>query len=156
MMRAETIPVSLTVLADDIMGNQSIFDLSIKDTFLTTKCYGSFACLVCIFARFASFRQLLSKSPILTTILCSIYSFAFTCICVNAGCLCIVRILCIIKMNYIEETIGEFKIRLISSTFTLTMGVTVTTIFVLGGDINTGTPVALLTMHVIPTGKKMD
>jgi len=57
-------------------------------------------------------------------------------------------------MNFIEETIGEYKIRLISTTFTLTVGVTVTSIFILSGDINTGTPVALLTMQTIPTGKK--
>ena len=137
------------------LGKQSLFDLSIRDTFLTTKFYGSFACLVCIFARFASFRQLLAGNPILTTILCSIYSFAFTCICVNAGCLCIVRILCILKMNYIEEKIGEFRVRLISITFTVTVGVTVTSIFFFAGEIKTGTPVALLTMHTVPAGKEL-
>jgi hypothetical protein len=137
------------------LGKQSLFDLSIKDTFFTTKIYGSLACLVCIFARFDSFRLLLSKNLILTTVLCSIYSFSFTCMCVNAGCLCIVRILCIVKINYIEEKIGEFKIRLISSTFTLIAGVTVTCLFVICGEVNTGTPVALLTLHVIPSGKKM-
>ena len=135
-------------------GQQSVFDISIKDTLLATKLYGSFACLVCIFVRFASFRQLLSENPILTTILSFFYSFAFICLCVNVGCLCIIRILCIVKLSFVEETVGEFRIRLISSTFTLVLAITVPTFYAICGDIYTGYSIALLTMQILPPGKK--
>lgn len=134
------------------LGRQTIFDLLSQDTLFAMKFYGSFACLICIFARFNWFIKLLSDNPILLTVFCSIYSFAFVCLCVNASCLCIVRIMYIIKMSFVE-IIGDFCIHLLSSTFTLFVGVTVLTILVIFEDINTESPVALLTRHIVPPGE---
>ncbi len=135
------------------LGQQSVFDIAIKDTFLTSKLFGSYACLICVFARFERFRQLLTEIPILATFLSFAYSFAFICLCVNAGCLCIIRILCIVKLSFVEETVGEFRVRLISITSTLILGITVPTIYVICDEVNTGYSIALLTMHIVPPGK---
>ena len=140
-------------IRDKPLGRQSAFDLLSKDTFFALKCNGSVGCLICIFARFDSFRQILSENPILVTCFCSVYSFTFICLCISAGCICIIRILCIVNMNLVEETLGEFRIRLISSVLTVFSGVTVTCIFVIFGDVETGSPIALLTMHVVQPGK---
>jgi hypothetical protein len=140
-------------IRDKPLGKQSVFDLASKDTFLALKFNGSVGCLVCIFARFDCLRQIFLETPILVTILCSIYSFAFICLCISAGCLCIIRILCIVKMTIVEDVLGEFKIRFISSFVTLISGVSFTGLFVIFGDVNTGSPMALLTMHVVQPGK---
>jgi hypothetical protein len=116
------------------------------------KLYGSFACLICIFARFNCFKKLLFDKPNLVTVFCSIYCFSFVCLCISAGCLCITRILCIKNMSFVE-TIGEYRIRLILSTFTIFVGIIVTSIFVIVEDINSGTPLALLNFHVVPPGE---
>ncbi len=134
------------------LGRQTIFDLLSQDTLFAMKLYVFFAWLVCIFARFNWFIKLLSDNPILITVFCSIYSFAFVCLCVNASCLFIVRIIYIIKMSFVE-TIGDFHINLVSSAFTLFVGVTVLSILVIFDDINTESLVALLTRHVVPPGQ---
>lgn len=140
-------------IRDKPLGRQSVFDLASKDTFFALKFNGSVECLLCILARFATFRDILEENPILLTSLCSIYSFAFVCLCINAGFLCIIRILCIVNMTLIEETLGEFRIRLISSVLTLISGLTVASLFVVFGDVNTGSPIALLTMQIVHPGK---
>ena len=44
---------------------------------------------------------------IFLTFACAIYVFAFVSICVCAGFLAIIRLACIINLNFMEESIGE-------------------------------------------------
>ena len=140
-------------IRDKPLGNQSIFDQALQDTFAVMTFYGSYACLICLLARFQSFREFVYNCQTLLTTLSCIYSFAFTCLCSIGGCLCIVRIISIANLSLLEETIGERKVRLISCAITLGSGTLIPLVYVIHEDINTGTPIALLTAHMAETGK---
>ena len=47
----------------------------------------------------------MNESPRLVALPCALYIFAFVSVCVNAGCLCIIRILCMINMTMMEDTV---------------------------------------------------
>jgi hypothetical protein len=44
-------------------------------------------------------REMFQQFPLALTVTCAAYVFAFVVVCVNAGCLCIVRTLCMINMT---------------------------------------------------------
>ena len=57
-----------------------------------------------------------------------------------------------ITIGIMEEQIGEFVIRVVHLTFTLTSGVVICGVMLLTGDIFTTTQYNLLTASAIPTG----
>jgi hypothetical protein len=135
------------------LGSQSIVDLAVEDTFFVVKCYGTMACLFCILGRFDFFPILLTNSRILLIICCSTYVFGLICLCVNAGCICIIRTLCIKNMTLISETIGECRVRMISATVTFICGVFASLTCIIGKDIESGSQITLLTSKLKPSGK---
>jgi hypothetical protein len=127
------------------LGSQSIVDLVALDTFVILKCYGTITCLMCIFGRFASIQTVLTNSRFLLTIGCSIYMCGLICLSVNAGCVCIIRTLCICNMTFISETISECRVKQISVLMTFFCGLLVSLICIMNEDIESGTPLVLLT-----------
>jgi hypothetical protein len=55
------------------------------------------------------------------------------------------RILCVAKMSFLEETIGEPRVRVISVANTLTISLAVTAVFFAQGQSTTGTVLTILT-----------
>ena len=134
------------------LGKQTIFDIAIIDTFCAMKFYGTVACFMCISARFDWIRNVFIKNKILLTIVCSTYSFGFTCLCISASCLFIIRIFCILNLTFLEETVGENKVRLISNFFVVLTGMVVTFVFNVTEEVNSGSPVVLMTLKIASTG----
>ena len=135
------------------LGKQTIFDSAIRDTFFAMKFYVTVACLMCISGRFYWIRFFFIENNVLLSAVCSVYSFGFTCVNVSAGCLCSIRTLSILNVNFLEETVGESKVRLISNLFVITTGVFAVVVFNAAGEINSGTPIALVTYQTAPLGR---
>ena len=81
------------------------------------------------------------------------YSFGFTCQCVNAGCVCVIRILCLAKMSFMDETIGEFRVRMVSLAISVTTGFAVSITFFLAGESNAGSLFTIMTGQARPSGR---
>ncbi len=135
------------------LGKQTLFDSAIKDAFGAMKFYGTVVCLICILARFDWIRNIFTENNFLLTIACSIYSFGFTCLVVSISCLCIIRTVSILSLTFIEETVGETKVRLIANTLAIITGIFAVFIYNATGEINSGTPVALITFQTAHSGR---
>jgi hypothetical protein len=59
-------------------------------------------------------RTVFTENEYLLTVPCLLYVFSFVAICVKSGCFCIVRILCMINMAQLEDTVEEESISRIS------------------------------------------
>ena len=134
-------------------GKQTIFDFdSLIDTFFAIKLYGTLACLICISARFEVIRNIFIQNSLCLTILCSIHTLSFTCMCVSSGCLCIIRTLCILNLTFMEETVGETKVRHISNVLVISTGIIFVVIFNVTGDVNSGSSAVLVTLKMVSSG----
>jgi hypothetical protein len=135
------------------LGKQTLFDSAIKDAFCAMKFYGTVVCLICILARFDRIRNIFTENNFLLTIACSIYSFGFTCLVVSISLLCIIRTVSILCLTFLEETVGEKKVRLIANTLVITTGIFAVFIYNATGEINSGTPFTLITFQTAHTGR---
>lgn len=137
------------------LGSQSIVDLVALDTFFILKCYGTLICSMCILGRFAYFQTVLTNSRLLLTIGCSMYMFGLICLSTNAGCTCIIRTLCVQNMTFISETISDFRVRQISALITFSCGFFVSLICIISENVQSGTPLLLLTSELKHPGKRI-
>ena len=116
---------------------------------------GSTFTLIAIFSRFDCVVKFSKDHPIFVTLVCSHYCLAFISICVNAGCLSILRIVCLTNLNFIEEKIGEAKTRIIIAVTAIAMAILACAAQIVSGDINSGTAFAFLTRQTVTTGLKL-
>jgi hypothetical protein len=135
------------------LGSQSTLDLASIDTFFVLKCYGTIVCVMCMLGRFAYFQMLLTNIQVLLTLCCSLYIFILICMCVNAGCICIIRTLCVQNMALISETIEDCRVRWISASISFFCGFFASLICSLGQDVESGSQLALLTNKVKHSGE---
>ena len=140
-------------LKEKPLGSQSIYDVALQDTFFVMKCYGSFICLMQGFANITKFRATLVENDIALTLACSIYSFGYTAIGISTGCLCFIRIFCLINLSFVEESIGEYSIRMISTIITVGISCIVVFILFINEETNSGAFASLLTLKPTPSGK---
>ena len=61
-------------------------------------------------------------APTSTKTICAFYVFEVVSLAINSCCICMVRILCLKDMNFMEERIGEGMIRLTVSLVTMISG----------------------------------
>ena len=99
---------------DKPLGLQSVFDSVLKDTLVMLRLHGSISCSVAIIGRFSSVQNFLLENPLCLLLILSIYQFAMFFLFVHVGFLCVCRVLCISKMVFMEETVGETRVRMIS------------------------------------------
>ena len=137
------------------LGSQSPLDLASIDTFFVLKCYGTIVCGMCIMGRFVYFQMLLTNARILLSLCCSLYIFSLICLCVNSGCVCIIRTLCVQNMTLISETIGDCRVRWISASISFLCGCFASLICIVGQDVESGSPLTLLTNEVKPSGEHL-
>jgi len=137
------------------LGLKSLQDGVFKDTVSVGQfCMLTFS-MVSVTSRFEEVRRYATDNPLFLTVFCGMYIFAYISLMINHGLQCITRILSIINLPFVEESIGE----------TLTRNfVMVTTVVVSGlgcmffyevGDINTGTAASLFTNSSLPTGDNL-
>ena len=140
------------ILREKPLGKQSIFDASIQDTCKVAQMFGTLSCVMCIFARFVWFRNIITGNDWLTTTCCLIYNFCFTALCVSIGCMFVTRIACIKNMTFVEESVGEIYVRIIFSGITILSGILVCSVISFQGEIKSFTPLALLTGQIVLPG----
>jgi hypothetical protein len=59
----------------------------------------------------------------------------------------------ILSLTFIEVTVGETKVRLIANTLVITTGIFAVFVYNATGEINSGTPVALITFQMAHSGR---
>ena len=125
-------------LRNKALGHQSIFDQVFQDTFLVGNFFCSWVSLVVIVSRFSWFRILISECNLLLTLICGTTAFARHACLILTCCFCIIRILCLFRMTFLEETIGEAKVRLIYIVLTLSTGLVILFVLFINGEIVSG------------------
>jgi hypothetical protein len=136
-------------------GTQSLYDIVTGDTFLFAHFSGSTFTLIAIFSRFDWIVKLSSESELFVTVVCSLYCLAFISVCVHSGCLCIVRILCLANLSFVEDVIGETRTRVSIAGLTVVLAIAACVAQILSGDINSGTAFAFLTRQAVATGTNL-
>ena len=139
---------------DKPLGHQSLYDVVLRDTLNITKLFGNIYCLLAILSRFQCFTETLGQNLLWSTIACLFCSFTLTATCVNLGCMCIIRTICLINISWIEENLSEMCIRFTLMFITLIISIATCTIQLVSGDIRTGTAYILLTGQVVPVGNR--
>jgi len=139
-------------IKDKPLGSKTLFDTAFKDTLWFTCFCGSVFCLIDILSRFEFIRNLCSQNPSLLTFTSLMYVFAFVSVCIHNGSICIIKIACIISLTFMEETVGETLVRVVTISFTLLVSISACLLLTYLEDINSGTAMTLLTHQVIPTG----
>ena len=136
-------------------GTQSLYDIVTGDSFLFVHFSGSTFTLIAIFSRFDFVVKLASDSKLFVTVVCSLYCLAFISVCVHSGCLCILRIVCLANLSFVEDVIGENRTRVSITGLSIFLAVAACVAQVLSGDINSGTAFAFLTRKAVTTGNSI-
>ena len=139
-------------LEDKPMGNQTIYDLAMRDVFFGMKVYGSYVCFLYMAARFEAVRQFFHSNETGQTIACAVYFFGFVTMCLKSVFLFTVRILCIIRMSFLDESVGESNLVMASNLFCMLPGISASLLLTLNGEVNSGSFKALITGEVVPSG----
>ena len=113
---------------------------------------GSTQCILGILCRFELLQYFFRKNPLIMDCICTFYEFAATSTCVNLCAFCMVRVLCLSNASFMEERVGEKKIRVVVATLSLTTSLLVVGGLIYSGEIGTGSIVSLATSQVIPGG----
>ena len=71
---------------------------------------------------------------------------------IKGGNLCIIRIICLYKMTFLDETMGEIKVRVISSVLTICSGFAAAGLLLYYNETNAGTFKNLLIDQPTPSG----
>lgn len=140
-------------ISDKAPGAKTLFDVAMKDFFWFTCFGGSAFCVIDVVSRFGSIRTLCQDYPSLLIVPCILYVYAFVSVCIQMGSICIIRILCILNLTFMEETLGENLIRTVAIAFTLFWSIFICVLFVVIDDIYSGTAMTLFTHNVLPTGQ---
>ena len=135
-------------LKDKPLGSQSIFDVAQQNTFFVMQCYGSFNCLMHSFASTRKIQSILLENNSLLTLACSLNTFGFTSLSIN--------VVCLFNLTFIEETVGELKVQLISAFVTICSASSVTFLLFINEETNSGSLVAMLTSKPSSSGKAVD
>ncbi len=138
---------------DKPLGSKSLHDIILKDVLIVTQTCGSTLCSVAILSRLEHIRSIIDEYPIILTSLCTIYISAFMSACLIHGCLCIIKILCIINLTFMEERVGETLTRALVIGIVIGINSLACILFGFHDDIKTGTPMSLLRTTSVPTGE---
>ena len=98
-------------------------------------------------------QQLLQQEPILTSSICIFYEICATSTCTNLCSVCVVRILCVDHSSFMEEKIGERKIRIGVGVVIVVSCLAVCSAIILSDEILTGSIFSLVTYQIKAGGK---
>jgi len=141
-------------IRDKPPGMKSLHDIVFKDMICVVQFAASTICMTSILSRFEIVREVLSENPFLLTVFCSIYICGFTSVCISNSCICIIRILCIIDLTFVEEHLGEPMTRACALLIPFLACTSACIICSIHNDINSGTAMTLFTGRSVATGIK--
>ena len=100
----------------------------------------------------STFQLQLADKPIIATSLIVIHTVAFVSLNFHGGCLSLVRIGCMVDMNFMEETLGENFIRNLLTGVSLAAAIVSSSVQILNDDMNSGTIYYLITKQTVISG----
>jgi hypothetical protein len=109
---------------------------------------GSTHCIIGAISRFELVQQFFWQTTIFTSCICTFYEIAATATCVNLCSFSIVRMLCLTNATFMEEHVGERKIRHIIAVTIVLASSSVCLSIILSGEILTGSIFSLSTNQV--------
>ena len=80
---------------------------------------------------------------------------AFVSLSIHGGCLAVVRIACMINMNFMEEALGENFIRKLLAVISLTAAIGSACFQIVKNDMNNGPVYFLITRQIVGSGKSI-
>ena len=109
---------------------------------------GTTVCIIGAASRLEVVHLAFQDETFLTACICTFYELCNTSGCVSLWSLCIVRILCAEFNNFMEERVGERKIRWIVGTVAAVSSVSVCLAIILNGEILSGSFYSLATNQI--------
>jgi hypothetical protein len=106
----------------------------------------------CLTLIISTFQLQLADKPIIATSLVTFHVLAFVSLCFHGGCLAIVRIACMLNMNFMEETLGENFIRNFLIGISLTAAIGTSYFQIVNDDMNNGPVHFLITRQTVSSG----
>ena len=141
-------------IRDKPLGSQSLYDVVAFDDFCFFQFSSSVFTLGAAITRFDYVRDFSAQHPVVITLFSMINVLALTSICIHSSFLAIVRLICLIKITFLEETIGENRVRSFMIGSTISSSLIICGLEIMSGDINTGTPYSLMTTKIANAGIK--
>ena len=133
-------------------GSQSIFEVVKADGYLLVHITGSIFSLTAIISRIDTVVKFATENQICVTVTCTLYMMSFVSLSVYGGCVCLIRICCIAKLHFIEETIGEIRVRAVLAGASCTLAIMSCIYLILNGEMNSGTAYTFLTKRATEPG----
>jgi len=87
--------------------------------------------------------NLFSDQPIVTSFVCSVFTFAFSCYNVSLSFVYIMRFGCVYDLNFMEEKIGESIARIAVASITVCASLGIVLFMILSGDFGSGPGLSL-------------
>ena len=143
-------------LNDKPLGMQSVFDSVLKDTLMLMRIFGSVGCLMTIVGRFAGVQDFLIENHLWLVVMSAVHHFFMVSLMVHVGFLSVCRVLCITRMDFLEETLGESTVRTISLAATATTSAICVFVLWYCDEILLGTITTFLTGKFTRPGNKED
>ena len=103
----------------------------------------------------STFQLQLADKPIIANSLMIVHTIAFVSMNFHGGCLTIVRLICMIDMNFMEESLGEKLVRNLSIGISLAAAISSSCAQILNNDMYSGQIYYLITKETVILGKKI-
>lgn len=140
-------------LANQPPGSKSVYHIVAKNTLLINQVTGTIYCLYSILSRFDCIVDFLNSDMKVCVLISLVYEFAFSTTALSLGAMAMIRLLCLINISLMEETIGEFSIRVLHFGFTIIFSIVSCGVLFASGDILLTPVYNLMTGQANPTGK---
>ncbi len=131
-------------------GHQSLYDTVLRDYLLLAIFSSNIFSLALVIS---TFQLLLADKPIIANCLMIIHNAAFVSMNFHGGCLTIVRMVCMINMRFMEDTLGEKLVKNLSLGISFAAAITSSCVQILNNDMNTGQIYFLITKQTVAAGK---
>ena len=133
-------------------GHLSSFVGMVQDIFVAVQIHGTTHCILAIISRFDFVTNYLRDCSALTLVICSFVELVNTSTLLHLGNSCIVRILCLNCISFMEETVGEFYTRIILFVISLSIGSANCVGLIYTGDILNGNVFNMMTGQMLNSG----
>jgi len=104
-------------------GNKSLFVYMVLDICTIIQVHGTLHCSLGILSRFEEITEFLRDHKIVTLIVCTLVELVNTATIFHLGNSCIVRILCLKYISFMEETVGEKTTRVLLAIISILTGI---------------------------------
>ncbi len=104
-------------------GSQSLYHNLARNTLSFHQITGTIYCITAISSRFDFVSDFLSLNMVVNVSVSILYEFSYITSSISLGCLAIIRLLCLVNISLMEETVGEFACCLIHGTVSSLIGI---------------------------------